>query len=308
MDDRDLAFMPATELCRLIRRREISPVEAADRALARIDRVNPVVNAYCTVAADQARAAAREAEAAVVRGDALGPLHGVPVAIKDMSLTAGIRTTFGSRLFADYVPTEDALDVARLKQAGAIVIGKTNTPEFAAGPNTVNVLFGATRNPWNLERSAGGSSGGSAVALACGLMPLATGGDLGGSLRIPAERLRGGRLPHVAGAHPDVPVEMDLRAVPGGRPDGPHRARYGADAGGDGRARRPRADLPGRAGSIFEYAADGGVVACGLPGARISASAGSIQRLRASSRQRAVASKGGLLGGAARRRSARFAR
>src|SRR6202008_1821354 len=119
------------------------------------------------------------------RGEATGPLHGIPVAIKDMALTAGIRTTFGSRLYADHVPTEDALDIARLRQAGAIIIGKTNTPEFAAGPNTVNTLFGATRNPWSLERSAGGSSGGSEVALVCGMAPLAQGSDLGGSLRIP---------------------------------------------------------------------------------------------------------------------------
>ena len=186
MDDLALAFTPATEVCRLIRRREISPVELVKRVLQRIEQVNPVVNAYCTVAAEQALVAARAAEAAIARGEALGPLHGIPVAIKDMSLTAGIRTTFGSRLYADYVPTEDSLDVARLKRAGAIVVGKTNTPEFAAGPNTLNALFGATRNPWSLERSAGGSSGGSAVALACGLAPLANGGDLGGSLRIPA--------------------------------------------------------------------------------------------------------------------------
>ena len=202
MDDLTLAFTPATELRRLIREREVSPVEVVEATLRRIERVNPIVNAYCTVAGDRALATAREAEAAVTRGDALGPLHGVPVAIKDMSLTAGIRTTFGSRLYADYVPTEDALEVARLKQAGAIVIGKTNTPEFAAGPNTLNVLFGGTRNPWNLEHSAGGSSGGSAVALACGLTPLASGGDLGGSLRIPASlcgvvgyRTSPGRIP-----------------------------------------------------------------------------------------------------------------
>jgi amidase len=186
VDDQSLAFTPATELRRLIAKRELSPVELVETMLRRIERVNPVVNAYCTVAAEQALAAAREAETAVTRGDVLGPLHGVPVAFKDMVPTAGIRTTYGSRLFADHVPTEDALEVARIKRAGGIVIGKTNTPEFAAGPNTLNVLFGGTRNPWRLERSAGGSSGGSAVALACGLVPLASGGDLGGSLRIPA--------------------------------------------------------------------------------------------------------------------------
>jgi amidase len=186
VDDQTLAFAPATELRRLIRARELSPVEIVKGLLRQIERVNPTVNAFCTVVADQALTAARAAEQAVMRGEPLGMLHGVPVAFKDMVLTAGIRTTFGSRLFADHVPTEDALEVARMKQAGAIVLGKTNTPEFAAGPNTLNVLFGGTRNPWSLERSAGGSSGGSAVALACGMVPLASGGDLGGSLRIPA--------------------------------------------------------------------------------------------------------------------------
>lgn len=202
MDDRDVAFAPATQLRRLIRDRQVSPVEVVEALLRRIDRLNLVVNAYCTVAADQAIAAAREAERAALAGAPLGPLHGIPVAIKDTTLTAGIRTTFGSRLFADHVPTEDALEVSRLKRAGAIVLGKTNTPEFAAGPNTLNSLFGATRNPWDLERSAGGSSGGSAVALACGLAPLAQGGDLGGSLRIPASlcgvigfRTSPGRIP-----------------------------------------------------------------------------------------------------------------
>lgn len=204
MDDLALGFTSAADLRRSIRSREISPVEAVEGLLRRIERVNPVVNAFCTVAGEQALVAAREAEAAVIRGDDLGPLHGVPVAFKDMVPTAGIRTTYGSRLFADNVPTEDALEVSRLKQAGAIVVGKTNTPEFAAGPNTLNVLFGGTRNPWNLEHSAGGSSGGSAVALACGMVPLASGGDLGGSLRIPASlcgvvgyRTSPGRIPMV---------------------------------------------------------------------------------------------------------------
>jgi amidase len=202
VDDLTLAFTPATELRRLIQRRELAPSELVDSSLRRIEQVNPVVNAYCTVAAEQARAAARKADAAVARGNELGPLHGIPVAIKDLALTAGIRTTFGSRLYAEHVPDVDSLDVARLRQAGAIIVGKTNTPEFGAGPNTLNALFGATRNPWNLERSAGGSSGGSAVALACGMAPLAQGSDLGGSLRIPASvcgvvgfRTSPGRIP-----------------------------------------------------------------------------------------------------------------
>jgi amidase len=180
------AFSSATELRRLIAARSLSPVEVVDFVLGRIDHINPDVNAYCTVAAEQAVDAARKAEAALMRGNVIAPLHGIPVAVKDMAPTAGIRTTFGSRLFADYVPDVDALQVTRLRQAGAIIIGKTNTPEFAAGANTTNALFGSTRNPWALDRSPGGSSGGSAAALAAGLGPLATGGDLGGSLRIPA--------------------------------------------------------------------------------------------------------------------------
>ncbi|MDP8922722.1 MAG: amidase family protein, partial [Chloroflexota bacterium] len=149
MNDLELAFTPATELRRLVRDKQVSPVELVEAVLRRIERVNPVVNAYVTVAADRALAAAREAEAAVRRGDSLGPLHGIPVSLKDLTPTAGIRTTYGSRLYADNVPSVDALEVTRLKRAGAIVLGKTNTPEFGAGPNTLNALFGATRNPWD---------------------------------------------------------------------------------------------------------------------------------------------------------------
>ena len=209
MNDVELAFTPATELRQLVRTKQVSPVEIVETVLRRIERVNPVVNAYVTVAADQALDAARAAEAAIGRGDpsassgqGLGPLHGIPVSLKDLTTTAGIRTTYGSKLYADNVPSVDALEVTRLKAAGAIILGKTNTPEFGAGPNTLNALFGATRNPWDLERSAGGSSGGAAVALACGLGPIAQGSDLGGSLRIPASvcgvigfRTSPGRIP-----------------------------------------------------------------------------------------------------------------
>jgi amidase len=215
VDDLELAYTSAVDLRRLIADRAISPVEVTESLLRRIERVNPVVNAYVTVAAEQALAAARSAEQAVSRGEPLGPLHGVPVGVKDLTPTAGIRTTYGSRLFADNVPGEDALEVTRLKQAGAIVVGKTNTPEFGAGPNTLNTLFGATRNPWSLERSAGGSSGGSAVALACGLGPLAQGTDLGGSLRIPASvcgvigfRASPGRVPTFPGCWTSDPFSV----------------------------------------------------------------------------------------------------
>jgi amidase len=183
---RDLCFTSATELVRLFRARRVSPLEVLETLLARIDAVNPAVNAIVTLARDAALAEARRATDALGKGDRLGPLHGVPLAIKDVTATRGIRTTYGSTLFSDYVPTEDAVVVERLRAAGAIVIGKTNTPEFAFGPNTVNRVFGATRNPWNLDLTSGGSSGGSAAALATGMCPIAEGTDLGGSLRGPA--------------------------------------------------------------------------------------------------------------------------
>jgi amidase len=187
MPSRDLTFTPAVELVRLYRARRVSPLEVMQALLARIDAVNPSVNAIVTLARDAALWNARRATAALKRGTAsLPPLFGVPVAIKDVTPTAGIRTTQGSKLFEDHVPEEDALVVQRLRGAGAIVLGKTNTPEFAFGPNTVNAVFGATRNPWDLTRTAGGSSGGSAAALATGMCPLAEGTDLGGSLRGPA--------------------------------------------------------------------------------------------------------------------------
>jgi amidase len=186
MAARDLTFAPATELIRLYRLRRVSPLEVVQALLARIDAVNPAVNAVVTLARESAVWQARRATAALKRGAALPPLFGVPVTIKDVTPTAGIRTTYGSKLFEDHVPDEDALVVQRLRAAGAIVLGKTNTPEFAFGPNTTNTVFGATRNPWDLSRTSGGSSGGAAVALATGMCPLAEGSDLGGSLRGPA--------------------------------------------------------------------------------------------------------------------------
>src|SRR5215470_6761452 len=183
---RDLCFTPAVELSKLYRARKASPLEVMQTVLARIDAVNPSVNAIVTLTRDAALREARRATNSLRRGSALPPLFGVPVGIKDVTPTKGIRTTYGSKLFESHVPDEDALVVARLRAAGAIVIGKTNTPEFAFGPNTVNAVFGATRNPWDLSRTPGGSSGGSAAALATGMCPIAEGTDLGGSLRGPA--------------------------------------------------------------------------------------------------------------------------
>ncbi|MCC6435105.1 MAG: amidase [Acidimicrobiales bacterium] len=178
--------LDAVEARRLIGTKSLSPVELLDSCLEQIDAVNPAVNAMVTVAADRARQEARTAADAVAAGEPLGPLHGLPVAVKDIQLTEGITTTFGSEDFASFVPRADAGIVARMRRAGAIVLGKTNIPEFSIGANTVNRLFGATGNPFDPSRTCGGSSGGSAVALACELVPLATGSDHGGSLRIPA--------------------------------------------------------------------------------------------------------------------------
>jgi amidase len=186
MVDLALTRKSAREQARLIRERAVSPVELLDAHLAVIESVNRTLNAIVTLAAEQAREAACLAERAVMSGEPLGPLHGLPLAIKDITPTAGIRTTFASKLYCDCVPAEDAEVVRRLKAAGAIVLAKTNTPEFACGAFTDNALFGPTRNPWNPALSPAGSSGGSAVAVATGMVPIAQGTDFGGSLRVPA--------------------------------------------------------------------------------------------------------------------------
>ncbi|MGJ4886717.1 amidase [Bradyrhizobium sp. HKCCYLRH3099] len=176
----------AGELVKLLKTKAISPVALLDSCLERIAAVNPAVNAVVTLDEPGARAAAKAAEAELARGEDKGPLHGLPVLIKDTQDTAGMRSTYGSPILADNVPATDQASVARLRAAGAIIFGKTNTPEWAAGGNTRNPVFGATGNPFDPLRSAAGSSGGSAVALACGMAPLASGSDTGGSLRNPA--------------------------------------------------------------------------------------------------------------------------
>ena len=182
----ELAWLPALEIAGLIRSKELSPVEVVDCLLARIDRLNPAINCFCTVATDEARDAAQAAEVAVMTGEPLGPLHGVPVSVKDLIFTRRLRTMAGSRLFADHEPDEDAVSVERLKAAGAIVIGKTTTPELGHKGVTDSPLCGITRNPWNPALTPGGSSGGAGAAVAAGLGPLALGSDGGGSIRIPA--------------------------------------------------------------------------------------------------------------------------
>ncbi len=186
MVDLELCYAPATEVARRVAARELSPVELTANALARIDQVNPALRAFCFVWHDEAMAAARAAEAAVVRGDALGPLHGVPVALKDTTPTAGHETTLGSWVFDGWRPDRDAYVAEALARAGAVCVGKTTTPEFAHSLVTDSPRWGVTRNPWDPTRSPGGSSGGSAVAVATGCVPLAEGSDMGGSVRIPA--------------------------------------------------------------------------------------------------------------------------
>jgi amidase len=193
-----LCFTSAVEMAAMIRAGKLSAREALAAHLKQIDRVNPKVNAIVTLAAEMATDAAARADEMQARGEALGPLHGLPVAHKDLIDTRGIRTTYGSPLFKDHIPTEDNIVVERMRRAGAIIVGKTNTPEFGAGSQTFNTVFGATRNPYDLSKTCGGSSGGAAVALACGMAPVATGSDAGGSLRNP------GAFCNVVGFRPSI--------------------------------------------------------------------------------------------------------
>ncbi|PYU24558.1 MAG: amidase [Acidobacteria bacterium] len=181
-----VCFMSTVEMARMIRTKKLSAREALAAHLKQIERVNPEVNAIVTLVAEMAADAAAKADEMQAHKETLGPLHGLPVAHKDLLETRGIRTTFGSLLYKDYIPTEDDIVVERMRRAGAITIGKTNTPEFGAGSQTFNKVFGTTHNPYDLTKTCGGSSGGAAVTLACGLAPVVSGSDTGGSLRNPA--------------------------------------------------------------------------------------------------------------------------
>ena len=183
----EIAYLDARELAARIRARELSPVEVLAALRERAEAINPSLNALVTPIPD-AEERARAAEATVLRGEELGPLHGVPFTIKDSFDTAGVRTTRGSRLFAEHVPADDAEVVRRLVAAGGIPLAKTNLPDFVLWWETDNLVFGRTVNPWNPERTAGGSSGGEAAAIAAGLSPLGIGSDLGGSIRLPNGR------------------------------------------------------------------------------------------------------------------------
>jgi aspartyl-tRNA(Asn)/glutamyl-tRNA(Gln) amidotransferase subunit A len=249
----ELVWTPALELARMIRAKEITALEVTEAVLERIAAVNPALNAYCLVTADTARAAAREADIAVMKGEPLGPLHGVPMSVKDVMFTRGIRTTAGSRLFAHTIPTEDALAVARLRVAGVVLLGKTNTSEFGHKALTDNPLFGATRNPWNRELTPGGSTGGGAAAVAGGLGPLALGTDGGGSVRIPAAfcgvfgfKPSYGRVPQ----HPAFPGWEHISHIgPMARAVRDAAAMLDVVAGDDA---RDRESLPDEAGSYAE--------------------------------------------------------
>lgn len=186
MEDRELRELTLAQVASLVRRKELSPVELTEGYLRRIEALNPNLNAYITIAADQAMRWAQQAENDVARGLDLGPLHGVPLAIKDLFATRGLRTTAGSKILADWIPEEDAHVVANLRRAGAFLLGKLNMHEWASGTTTINPHFGATANPWDTMRIPGGSSGGSGAAVAAALCAGSLGSDTGGSIRVPS--------------------------------------------------------------------------------------------------------------------------
>lgn len=208
----DLVEKPAVELRRLIGSKAISPVELLDACIGRIEAVNPYVNAITATCFERARAEARAAEQAVMAGQPLGLLHGLPLGVKDLEPTEGLLTTWGSPIYRGHVPAQDIELVARLRRAGAIVAGKTNVPEMGAGANSRNDVWGATGNPFNPNLNAGGSSGGSAAALACDMLPVCTGSDTGGSLRIPAAKCG------VVGFRPSPGVVPSVRKLLGWTP------------------------------------------------------------------------------------------
>jgi amidase len=214
----DLCRRPATELARLLRARGIGALELLELHIDRMERLDPILNAIPTRTFEQAREDARAADDALARGDPVGPLHGLPIAFKDLLATAGVRTTMGSPLLAEWIPDVDSLTVTALRDAGAVCLGKTNVPEFGAGSQTYNAVFGPTRNPYDPTRTPGGSSGGAAAALAAGMIAIADGSDYGGSLRNPAS------FCNVVGFRPTlglVPAEPSTRRAAGLSTDGP---------------------------------------------------------------------------------------
>ncbi|MFX1366210.1 MAG: amidase [Promethearchaeota archaeon] len=203
MNKEDICFMSAYDMAETIKRQELTSLEITETIIERIEKINPIINAYCTTTFDIARENAKKADEAVKKGEKLGLLHGIPTSIKDLENTDGIRTTMGCKIYEHNIPKKDAIPVKRIKDAGAIILGKTNTPSLGYKGVTDNLIFGATKNPWNLEKTCGGSSGGAAAAVASGLGPLALGSDGGGSIRIPSSfcgvygfKPNYGRIPH----------------------------------------------------------------------------------------------------------------
>ena len=186
MNKEEICYMSACDMADAIKRQELTSLEITETIIERIEKINPIINAYCTPTFDWARETAKKADEVVKKGEKLGLLHGVPISIKDEMPIKGIRTTFGSKIYENYIPEEDDIAVKRLKDAGCVILGKTNMPEFGFFSITYNSIFGETRNPWNLDRTPGGSSGGAAAAVASGLGSLALGADGGGSIRIPS--------------------------------------------------------------------------------------------------------------------------
>jgi len=186
MNKEEICFLPAWEMKEKIASQELSSTEITEAIIERIEKINPIINAYCTTTFDLARDMAKEADDRVKKGEKLGLLNGIPTSIKDLNMVKGVRTTFGSKIYEHNIPEEDSIAIARLRKEGFVIMGKTNTPEFGFKGVTDNLIFGATKNPWNLERTPGGSSGGAASAAASGLSPLAQGSDGGGSIRLPA--------------------------------------------------------------------------------------------------------------------------
>lgn len=235
-----LVFESARKLAARIRQRELSAVELARAFIAQVERVNPRVNAIVTFTPEAALEEARRIDERLARGEQVGPLAGLPIAYKDMIATRGVRTTLGSPIYADHVPTQDHAIVERLRAAGVVMLGKTNTPEFAAGSQTFNAVFGATKNPYDLTKTCGGSSGGAAVAVACGMLPFADGSDLGGSLRNPGNfnnvvgfRPTPGRVPY----YPAVDVWATMSVIgPIARSVGDAAFLFSAMAGPDSRS------------------------------------------------------------------------
>ncbi len=186
MNKEDICFMSACDMAEKIKSQELTSLEITETIIERIKKINPKINAYCTTTFELAREMAKKSDDAVKKGEKLGLLNGIPTSIKDLNLLKGVRTTFGSKLYENFIPEEDGIAVKRLKEAGCVILGKTNTPEFGFKGVTDNLIFGVTRNPWNLERTSGGSSGGAAASVASGIGPLGQSSDGGGSIRHPA--------------------------------------------------------------------------------------------------------------------------